>query len=290
LNKLKKVSIKMKSGIGTLAVSASLILGACSPAATRQETAHRQNQAHAVASGVPIATNIVIVHGAFSDGSGWEAVYRTLKDGTIEATAPIDSTLQWDSPYLRSLLSSEKNRTYQPNIGDLTRPFMLPAGEWKRETEGMAAFASLQAGKRVNKIHEYLHDPVFVAEKNNQARLIREKRWGAPKLTRIVSADPSKPIVVSGLSFEVTQLEITPNTYVFRMAQDTPVQDGLIAEKNSDLEFKNTSEGLLWSRVCLAKDILYSGKPYKKGAVLIRLNGEVMELTKELAKRVPYSR
>lgn len=209
----------------------------------------------------------------------------TLKRGLIEATAPAGSTLEWNSPYIRAL----KTQAYEPNIGDLTRPFALPPGLWENETTVTPQIAHKLASRRLHPMHEWYYDSTFVAEKNNQARLIREKRWGTPELTRMVSTDPSKPIIVSGLNFEVTQLEISPNTYVFRMAKNTPLQDGLSAAKGTDVQFENSSEGLEWSRVCLAKDTTYEGKHYKKGAVLVRLNGEVRELTSELAKQIPYS-
>jgi hypothetical protein len=85
-------------------------------------------------------------------------------------------------------------------------------------------------------------------------------------------------------------LEIAGDTYVFRMAKESPrLQDGVIAAQGTDVEFEKTHSGLEWTRVCLAHDAVVQGKSYKAGAVLIRLNGRVVELTKELTDQVPYN-
>ena len=65
----------------------AIMLGGCSSTSVRQDGSHRQNETRAVASGDPVsAKNIVIVHGAFADGSGWESVYRILTNDGYNVT------------------------------------------------------------------------------------------------------------------------------------------------------------------------------------------------------------
>jgi pimeloyl-ACP methyl ester carboxylesterase len=66
-------------------LSAAIFLSSCS--STPEQKAASQNQTRAVASGIAArAKNIVIVHGAFADGSGWEGVFRILTNDGYHVT------------------------------------------------------------------------------------------------------------------------------------------------------------------------------------------------------------
>jgi len=61
-----------------------------------------------------VSRNVVLVHGGFVDGSGWEAVYRSLRKGghavsivqnpTISLADDVRATISVWSPILRSHL------------------------------------------------------------------------------------------------------------------------------------------------------------------------------------------
>src|SRR5579864_5759475 len=59
-------------------LAVSLFVGGCSVAGTQSTQARRLSS--------DAAKNIVIVHGAFADGSGWEGVYRILTNDGYNVT------------------------------------------------------------------------------------------------------------------------------------------------------------------------------------------------------------
>ena len=52
---------------------------------------------HAQVKNTQRVTNVVIVHGAFSDGSGWQSVHRILTRQRYSVTVVQDSTISLDN-------------------------------------------------------------------------------------------------------------------------------------------------------------------------------------------------
>ena len=73
------------------------------------------------------AVNIVLVHGGFVDGSGWEAVYRSLrKDGlTVSVVQNPTITLAGDVEAVRRVVAAQNGPVILVGHGSRSR-----AGTW----------------------------------------------------------------------------------------------------------------------------------------------------------------
>ena len=57
-----------------------------------------------------VKPSVVLVHGGFVDGSGWEGVYRILKNDGYDVSIVQNPTLNWQATRLRRGRSSGRPR------------------------------------------------------------------------------------------------------------------------------------------------------------------------------------
>src|ERR1700745_3260982 len=95
-NKMKPNWKKMMTKVYAVAALASMLMGATLNAAAAGPAAQ---------TGIK---NVVLVHGAFADGSGWEAVAKILeKDGyTVSVAQPPETSYADDQKYTKAAIDA----------------------------------------------------------------------------------------------------------------------------------------------------------------------------------------
>src|SRR4030095_5450966 len=88
---IKSITSNMKTSVKSIITTGALVLSICVVASSyAQSASHADAKFPAAAtndSNVPGVTNIVLVHGAFADGSSWSKVIKILQAKGYNATA-----------------------------------------------------------------------------------------------------------------------------------------------------------------------------------------------------------